>query len=156
MNDVYWILGGIPKKNDKFKLSKIKCTPVSCTWCQIKIFYMNVEIKKLILDFITRLLCEMFSFVICPNFVSIFMLDMPRFIFNLKSWLDYFLNVYFIRVPLSARVRIPGFFKISQESVVVILSLFLTLQFLILLREEIWRQIYISGAWREGGMVVEG
>ena len=25
LNDVYWILGGIPKKNDKFKLSKIKC-----------------------------------------------------------------------------------------------------------------------------------
>ena len=25
MNDVYWILGGIPKKNDKFKLSKVKC-----------------------------------------------------------------------------------------------------------------------------------
>ena len=25
LNDIYWILGGIPKKNDKFKLSKIKC-----------------------------------------------------------------------------------------------------------------------------------
>ncbi len=25
LNDVYWILGGIPKKNDKFKLSKRKC-----------------------------------------------------------------------------------------------------------------------------------
>ena len=25
LNDVYWILGGIPKKGDKFKLSKIKC-----------------------------------------------------------------------------------------------------------------------------------
>ena len=25
LNDAYWILGGIPKKGDKFKLSKIKC-----------------------------------------------------------------------------------------------------------------------------------
>ena len=25
LNDAYWILGGIPKKNDKFKLSKKKC-----------------------------------------------------------------------------------------------------------------------------------
>ncbi len=25
LNDVYWILGGIPKKNDKFKLPSIKC-----------------------------------------------------------------------------------------------------------------------------------
>ena len=25
LNDVYWILGGIPKKGDKFKLSKTKC-----------------------------------------------------------------------------------------------------------------------------------
>ena len=25
LNDVYWILGGIPKKRDKFKLSKTKC-----------------------------------------------------------------------------------------------------------------------------------
>jgi UDP-N-acetylmuramoylalanine--D-glutamate ligase len=25
LNDAYWILGGIPKKGDKFKLSKNKC-----------------------------------------------------------------------------------------------------------------------------------
>ena len=28
LNDAYWILGGIPKKRDKFKLSKIKCKDI--------------------------------------------------------------------------------------------------------------------------------
>ncbi|MDC3173774.1 UDP-N-acetylmuramoyl-L-alanine--D-glutamate ligase [Candidatus Pelagibacter sp.] len=39
LNDVYWILGGIPKKGDKFKLSKIKSK-------NLKAFIFGVHRKK--------------------------------------------------------------------------------------------------------------
>ena len=39
LNDAYWILGGIPKKGDKFKLSKIKCK-------NIKAFVFGLHRKK--------------------------------------------------------------------------------------------------------------
>jgi len=39
LNDAYWILGGIPKKEDKFKLSKIKCK-------NIKAFVFGLHRKK--------------------------------------------------------------------------------------------------------------
>ena len=39
LDDAYWILGGIPKKGDKFKLSKIKCK-------NLKAFIFGIHRKK--------------------------------------------------------------------------------------------------------------
>ncbi len=52
LNDVYWIVGGIPKKNDKFKLSKIKCKNIkafifgSCRNEFYKILKNKLKVKK--------------------------------------------------------------------------------------------------------------
>jgi len=52
LNDVYWILGGIPKKGDKFKLSKIKCKNIKAYIFGshhkefIKILKNRLKIKK--------------------------------------------------------------------------------------------------------------
>ena len=39
LDDAYWILGGIPKKGDKFKLSKTKCK-------NLKAFIFGIHRKK--------------------------------------------------------------------------------------------------------------
>ena len=52
LNDAYWILGGIPKKGDKFKLSKIKCKNIKAYIFGskhrefIKILKNRLKIKK--------------------------------------------------------------------------------------------------------------
>ena len=54
LNDVYWILGGIPKKGDKFKLSKIKCK-------NLKAFIFGSHSKKFLKILKNRLKVKSFK-----------------------------------------------------------------------------------------------
>ena len=54
LKNVYWILGGLPKKNDKFKLSKIKKNIIKCYLIGKNINFFKSQIKGAINFSITK------------------------------------------------------------------------------------------------------
>ena len=54
LKNVYWILGGLPKRNDKFKLSKIKKNITKCYLIGKNINFFNNQIKGRINTSITK------------------------------------------------------------------------------------------------------
>ena len=54
LKNIYWILGGLPKKNDKFKLSKLKKNIVKCYLIGKNINFFKKQINGKLVFSITK------------------------------------------------------------------------------------------------------